>query len=313
MKKWIFISFFLILAGGSLKVYSQEALLEWIPFQWQGDTISGKYIEKAYLYVPVKIDDLPIDFTMQFDLGTIETQFYENPIKPYLEEYPSLANKLGSMGSLKNVIFKDVNLHMGTVDFSFDVWLRADFGEDIPRDSLHSGTPKHIGTIAPDMFRDKVLVIDYKSSQFAISDSLPAEYQDLQAVKFELNNGIIILPFRINGAEQKLMFDTGSSPFPLAASKKRALEIADPSIVDSLSGPLWWGREITFYGHEVNKSIEFGGTTLGNAIVYYDKDGLWEEGVFKPLKIWGLTGNVYFLNCVIILDYKNKLFRINRN
>ena len=313
MKKLIFISFFLILASGLSKGYSQEPSLKWIPLQWQGDTISGKYIEKAYLYVPVKIDELPIDFTMQLDLGTTETQFYGNPIKPYLEEYPSLANKLDSVQRFKNIIFRNINLHMGMVDFSFDVWHRIGFGDDIPRDLLHSKTPKHIGTIASDMFQDKILVIDYNLSRFAVSDNLPAEYQDLPAVKFELNNGIIIFPFRIDGTEQKLMFDTGSSPFPLATSRERALEIAPPEIIDSLSGPLWWGQIITFYGLKVNKTIEFGGTVLGNATVYYDQEGLWEENVFNPLHIWGLAGNAYFLDCMIILDYKNKILRINRN
>ena len=57
---------------------SQKQSLDWVPFNWEGDTISGKYIEKAYIYVPVKIDGLPYDFTMQFDLGTYQSVFYGN-------------------------------------------------------------------------------------------------------------------------------------------------------------------------------------------------------------------------------------------
>lgn len=284
--------------------------MEWIPFQWEGDTISAKYIEKAYLYVPVRIDDIPIDFKMQLDLGTMQTQFYGIPLKPYLEEFPSLATKLDSISGIKNIIFRNVNLQLGSVDFLFDVWHRIDFGDDVPRDSIRSGTLKEIGTIAPDLFQDKILIIDYPSCQLAILDELPSEYRDLPTVEFELNDGIILLPFRIDGIKQKLMFDTGSSPFPLATSKERALQIASPAIVDSLSGPLWWGQEITFYGLEVNRPIELGGTALGKATVYYDKEGLWEEGVFKPFQIWGLAGNAYFLDRVIILDYKNKLLRV---
>ncbi len=308
----VVLSLLIIISSGLSQCYSQEKSLKWIPFQWQGDTISGKYIEKAYIYVPVKIDELPIDFTMQLDLGTTETQFYGNPIKPYLHEYPSLANKLDSMQHHKDIIFRNVNLHMGTAEFSLDVMHRIGFGEDIPLDLTHSKNPKHIGTIAPDMFRDKILIIDYKSRRFAVSDSLPAEYLSLPSVQFELNNGIIIFPFRIDGTECKLMFDTGSSPFPLATSKGRALEIANPAIVDSLSGPLWWGEDITFYGLNVNKSIEFGGIAFEKSTVYYDKEGLWEENVFNPLHIWGLTGNTYFLDYMIILDYKNKVLRINK-
>ncbi|MEF9987325.1 MAG: hypothetical protein RSC28_09205 [Bacteroidales bacterium] len=304
---------FLLFFSGLFQVYSQEQLLKWIPFQWQGDTISGKYIEKAYIYVPVKIDELPVGFTMQLDLGTQDTQFYGNPIKPFLAKYPSLANKLDSIYQKQNLIFRDVNLQMGGASFLFDVWHRIDFGEEIPQEILPSKAPIHIGTIAPDLFKDKILILDYKRTRFAVLDELPTEYRDLPTVAFELINGMIVFPFQINGIEQKVMFDTGSSPFPLATSKARAMEIAHSKIVDSLSGPLWWGQDITFYGLKVNSSIKFAGTELEKAIVYYDKEGLWEQHVFKPLTIWGLTGNVYFLNKILIVDYKSKTLRIKSN
>lgn len=290
--------------------FSQKQPLQWIPFIWEGDTISGKYIEKAYLYVPVKIDDLPHDFTMQFDLGTFGTQFYENAINPYLEEYPSLRDKMTSIEDIKNILLKNVNLKMGTVEFNgIDVWNRKDFGDKIHKDSIHSKTSKHIGTIAPDIFQNKILIIDYKSCKFAVSDNLPDEYKDLPAAAFEIEDGIIKLPFRINGKDHRLMFDTGSSPFQLATSKERALEISNPIITDSLSGLLWWGNEITFYGLEVNAPIEFGGKAFKNGRVYYCKNGDWDE-IYESQHIWGITGNAYFFDSVVIIDYKNKLFRV---
>lgn len=302
---------FLIILSLVFAGCSQKSSLKWIPFNWVGDTISGQYIDKAFLYIPVKIEDLPHDFIMQFDLGTHSTQFYGNTLQPYLDEYPSLTNKLGSLNGMENILFRKVNLQMGTVKFNgIDIWNHVGFGEEIPKDSIYSKTPKDIGTIAPDIFQDKILVIDYKSNRLAVADSLPAEYKDLSAEKFELVDGLIKLPFRINGENSELLFDTGSSPFALATSKERALEIADPLITDSLSGPLWWGNEITFYGMKVNKPIEFGGQKLKDAKVYYDKEGLWEENVFKPFNVWGLTGNAYFFDNVVIIDYKNKLFRI---
>jgi hypothetical protein len=275
-----------------------------------GDTISGKYIEKAYLYIPVKIDDLPHDFTMQLDLGTYGTQFYGNAIRPYLGEYPSLANKLEAVRGVEDIVFKHVNLQAGTVSFdNMDVWHRKEFGEAISKDSIHSTTPRHIGTIAPDLFQDKILIIDYKAGRFAVADSLPAEYKNLPAEEFESADGIMKLPFRINGKACKVMFDTGSSPFQLVTAKERALEISNSIITDSLSGPLWWGNEITFYGFEITKSVEFGGQVLQNGTVYYDKEGLWED-VYNSLQVWGITGNAWFFNNTIIIDYKNKLFRV---
>lgn len=100
---------------------SQEQSPEWIPFQWESDTTSRKYIERAYLYIPVKIDDLPYDFAMQLDLGTWNTQFYAESIKPYLEESPAFADKLGPFKSAQNALFRNVNLHMGPVDVICDV------------------------------------------------------------------------------------------------------------------------------------------------------------------------------------------------
>ena len=302
----LLMSLFFICAG-----CSQKTSLTWIPFYWEGDTISGKYLERAYLYIPVKIDDLPHDFTMQFDLGTFGTQFYGNALQPYLDKYPSLAGKLGAAQGVDEILFRNINLKLGKVDFNgIDVWYRKSFGEEIYPDSIYSKTPKHIGTIAPDIFQDKILIIDYKLSRLAVTDSLPAEYMDLPAEEFEIEEGIIKLPFRINGKECKLMFDTGASPFQLATSKERALEISDPVITDSLSGPLWWGNEITFYGLEINKPVEFGGQALKNGRVYYDKEGIWDKEVYIPLNVWGLTGNAYFFGHIVIIDYKNKLFRV---
>ena len=263
---------------------SRKPSLQWIPFSWEGDTISGIYIEKVFLNVPVKIENLPYEFTMQFDLrGSIITQ----------EE---------------SGMYKNVNLQIGTVEFSnANIGFMQNFGNKIPKDSLHSNTPKHIGTIASDMVQDKVLIIDYKSNRLAITDFLPAEYENLLAEESEY--GEIKLPLRINGKTCKVLFDTGSSPFQLITTQERAWSVSDLTIVDSLSGPLWWGQEITFYGFNVTKPIEFGGKALNNSKVYYAKDGLWDS-IYSTLDVWGITGNAYFFENTVIIDYKNKLFRI---
>ena len=92
---------------------------------------------------------------MQFDLGTYNSVFYGNTFAPYLKEAPSLMNKKDSTG-----MYKNVNLQIGTVEFSnANIGFMQNFGNEIPKDSLHSNTPKHIGTIASDMVQDKVLII----------------------------------------------------------------------------------------------------------------------------------------------------------
>lgn len=285
---------------------SQKQALEWIPFSWEPTTVSGQYFEKAFVYVPVKIEDLPYDFTMQLDLGTYTSLLYGNAIDSYREESAVLAGKLDST----NVWARNMNLQLGTVKFSgLALGYYKNFGEKIPKDSLYTKTPKHVGTIAPDLFKDKTLVIDFKLKRFAVSDSLPVQYKDLPAEKIELNDELMMLPYCINGKECKLLFDTGMSIFQLVTSKERALEISDSIIVDSLTVPSW-GKEITLYGLEVNKPIELvGGEVAKGSRVYYAKNGEWDE-MYKQLNIWGITGNAYFFDRTVILDYKNKLFRV---
>jgi hypothetical protein len=88
---------------------------------------------------------------MQLDLGADQTLFYGNTIDPYLEEFTPLADKY------KIPMFKNVSLQMGQVMFNgIDIGYYANFGEKIPKDSLHSKTPKHIGTIASDIFQNKI-------------------------------------------------------------------------------------------------------------------------------------------------------------
>ncbi|MEG2036220.1 MAG: hypothetical protein RR005_07775 [Mucinivorans sp.] len=291
-------------------ISAQSQSIKWSPFIWQSDTISGRYIEKAYLYVPLKIENIPYEFTMQLDLGTPNSLFYGEVLKPYLEKHPAMNSKLGDYEDMKGVIFKDVNLKMGTADFKANLF-NMFMGNKVPANLFNSPTPVNIGTIAADAFKEKVLIIDYKANRFAVAESVPKEYQKIPAVNFEINkDGLIFLSFNINGEDCKVMFDTGSSIFELVTTTDRALKIADSTIVDSLSGALWWGQQITFYGLKVDKTVKIGGKTMKCSRVYYDKDRKWDVGVFEPLNIWGLTGNAFFFDNTVIIDYKNKEFRV---
>ena len=112
----------------------------------------------------------------------------------------------------------------------------------------------------------------------------------------------------INGKTEYLMFDTGSSIFTITTTKKDALQTANPRIVDSLS-VFSWGKKLTYYGVKTNQPIKFGNKTLNGSLVYYDEQETFQD-FYKFAKIWGLTGNVFFLKNTVIIDYKNKLFGV---
>jgi hypothetical protein len=240
---------------------------------------------------------------MQFDLGTPSTLFYGKALNPFLEQYPSLKSKL--------VIpwCRNIDLTLGEVVLKgIDVGLHPNMGTELSLDTIKFETEIEIGTIGADLVQGKVLIIDYKSNRLVIIDTLPAEYQNASFVQFEANDGLIKLPFRINGNIEYLMFDTGASYFCLATTKQNALAIGDTEIVDSLTVTNW-GRYVDFWGLETVSPIFLGDKIMERTIVYYTEGNGFDD-LYKSLNIWGLTGNGYFLNDLIIIDYRHNRFGV---
>jgi hypothetical protein len=125
------------------------------------------------------------------------------------------------------------------------------------------------------------------------------DFQDLV-----LDSGRIKVPFNINGRKEMLMFDTGSSMFSLLTTKSNAIQISDGIVADSLSVNSW-GNEIPVYGSNISADVKFAGKSLPASLVYYVDNPQFDAG-FKQMGIWGITGNAYFSNNTIIIDYRNK-------
>ena len=288
--------------------------LKWIPFKWTGDSISGKYFDKSSIVIPVKIENIPASFNMQFDLGAVRTVIYGNPIQPYLAVYPELKSKIDTskkflIQGANNPMFSNMELKMGPTSFKgIDIGYFKNYGGKINQDSILSDTEKHIGTIGPDLFQNKILIIDYVQKRIAICEELPKQYKSATFQPFKSDDGRPKIPLLINGKTEYVMFDTGSSIFTLQTTKKDALLTANPKIVDSLS-VFSWGKKLMFYGVKTNKPIKFGEKVLEGSVVYYDEQETFQD-FYNFAKIWGLTGNVFFLKNTVIIDYKNKLFGV---
>lgn len=308
MKKLFLLSILLI----SITTSAQK--LEWIPFDWVGAEVSGKYFDKLAITIPVTVDNLPHKFNLQLDLGAITTVFYGNSINPYLEKYKNLKSKIDTtltfrMQSQTNFKLKNVELKLGKVNFGkINIGIFKNFGDEIPKDSVNTKSEKNIGTIAPDLFQDKILIIDYAKKRICVVEKLPNEYSKATFMPFKMKEGRIKIPLNIGGKNEDLLFDTGSSLFALITSEDKANKITDSKIIDSLQTSSW-GEKYMVYG-KINKTkVKFGNKTLKQEIIHYDK----QKGnidFYKDEEIWGITGNAYFLNNVVIIDYKKKIFGV---
>ncbi|MBP6385136.1 MAG: hypothetical protein KA327_00800 [Pseudarcicella sp.] len=97
----------------------------------------------------MSIDNLPSKFNMQFDLGAIDTHIYGNSIKPYLETYSELKNKIDTtlkfrIQSQTNFKFKDIDFKLGNVSFGKrNIGHFKNFGDPISIDSINTKTEQH--------------------------------------------------------------------------------------------------------------------------------------------------------------------------
>lgn len=312
--KFTFLNFYCTAVFVFLISTSYAQKINWIPFQWEGETIEGRYFEKFVMSVPVEVEGVPNRFKMQLDLGAEKTIIYGNTIKNYLLKYENLNQKIDTtlayyMNSKKYPMLRDVDFKVGKVPFGkINIAYLKGFGNEIPVDSLNTASVKWLGTVAPDIFQGKILIIDYPNKRIAVTEKLPPAYAKASFQPFKLNNGRIKLPLTINGEQKDLLFDTGSSLFPLLTTETHAGVISGGDVVDSIKTSSW-GDQYFVYGKKVNTTVKLGSKTLKPALVYADRKHKFDQ-FYQQERIWGITGNAYFLNDVLIIDYNHTLFGI---
>lgn len=288
--------------------------LRWIPFYWEGATLAGRRFAKAAIMVPVRLDNLPQRFKMQLDLGAVTTVLYGNSLAPYLAAYPTLRAKLDStrtfyIQSQKNSKLAGIDLQLGDVSFGpRDIGLFRGFGDSLTAAALRTTAPMHVGTIAPDLFQHRVLIIDYPHRRLAVADQVPAAYAKAVFQPFQLKDGRLKIPLRIAGQSQALLFDTGSSLFALLTTQARAMALAPGPVQDSVRTSTW-GERYYVYGRRPQAPIYLGSKQLPPALVYADRRHQFDQ-LYQQEGVWGITGNAFFLGNVVIIDYQQQRFGV---
>ena len=298
---------------------SQEGAedISWIPFEWVGDTIGGRFFDKVAISLPFSIQGIPHRFSSQFDLEATSTMVYENAFAPYLEVFPEVAATLDTVNRNSWIqgqpvdVLKGVTFSLGTVAFSDQELLYFEgFGDTLTVDSISSASVKHIGTVGSDLFQDKVLLIDFPNQRIASVDSLPTVYQnDATLVDMKLDQGRIKLPLSVDGTTHDFMFDTGSSLFPLIVTSEDWNLLGDLSAAIDTIEISSWGEYYDVFGVPIDVPVALGEYRLPEGNVYANLREDFQQ-FFSEEAIMGITGNTYFLDAVIIVDYRNNRFGV---
>lgn len=303
---------------GQNKKLKSSGSISWIRFSWEGDSIGDKYFDKLAMFVPFKLEGIPYQFTSQLDLGAPVTMIYGNTFTPLLDEFPEIAKKLDTVNKgyviqgQKAGAFKNISFFLDTVKFNNQsVAFFKGFGDFVSKSSFKEDTIIHIGTIGANLFRNKILIIDFKDQKLAILDSL-SETVESKLIDIVIENGRVKVPLVINGEKVYVLYDTGSSFASLFLSIKNWDKYRDTtSTLDTIMATAW-GTKYPLFISKTNIEIKIGNmvfkpaTIMANDLApYYD--------FYKREKIIGLMGNQLFYEKTLIIDFKHKKFGVINN
>lgn len=314
IRKLVFVTLALVF------MLSEAKAQKFAEFKWVNDSVSGRYIEKLAILLPVQIENLPNRFLMQLDLGSNQTVIRGNTIGSFYQKYPDLKSKLDSINLCKVQTHEcphinDLNVKIGGVfDCNVNAACFQGYGVKVPVDSLSPEVEILIGSIGTNVLKDKVLMIDYPNNRMSITDASAVDASSYSFSPFQFlkenEDNRLLLPFSANGQDFRVMFDTGASMFQLSAPEKNARMICDSKAVDSLLINSW-GEKQRIIGLESNVELRFGEKVLPQLKVYYDPSNKYDF-FYESNNVFGLTGNALFLNDVIVIDYQNKRFGIKK-
>lgn len=275
--------------------------LFWASFQWTNGKLGDKQVDRLSMNIPCRMPGSDSVFTFQFDLGANLTGVYETTFRSLKGKSTDKIKRLRSRLQFwnNNRYFDNMSLSFGDyVATNKIAYLFQNYGSQEQDDTIH------LGTIGADLFQNKVLLIDYPNTRFAICDNVPEEYIT-PMIDIELDkHGRVILPMKMNGHTYRVMFDNGSSIFPLITKADNISKFSTAPDTDTLLVSSW-GNLHAVTGKLITDTFELAGQKFANARVYANHSGF---GIDTQTD--AMTGNALFWDRMIIIDFKKKKFGV---
>ena len=280
----------------------------WTDFEWADPE------SKDVMLITSKLDTLDYLFRWQLDTGSPYTYLEGGTFKKFETKFPYLSDKIKRVDTVYNGNWYKIFTPL----FKFDtlilpsIILKNDkIGGNFSQDLLDKYKGFSIGTIGVDIFKNKVLVLDFKNKKIGYCDSLTKQFykQKINSSPFQFFKNRIILPVQIGSEKLNFMYDCGASMFTLNVTPKYSKSFAPKQLTDTLyninNGES--GAVYNALGGKTNKQIRILGKTYKGMIIYLEKG---ESEIFEEAKVAGAIGNKLFLDHIVIIDFKTKRFSL---
>lgn len=106
----------------------------------------------------------------------------------------------------------------------------------------------------------------------------------------------------LNGNDCKVMFDNGSSLFPLLTASQRVKEFSAAPVTDTIQESSWGSLRL-FTGRLIQQPFMLAGRKFTNTLIYAGSDEASED-------YDAIAGNALFWKGTEIIDFRNKQFAI---
>lgn len=283
----------------------------WIPFRWYGDTLGGRRFDNLAMFINGRLGNVSTPFKLQFDTGSDVSVLNGNTLESLKQQHTDQYGFLPDLSDKNKKGFQSVSLKMLPEGPTLHkVWINNLSGEAINAASLTPNEELSIGSWGADICENRILIMDFAKKQIAILDVLPQKtLRQIDFVPIEIKHHRAHVPVVINGKQYYLLYDSGASLFPIMTVKKHWDVINPVAVTDTVKRVSTWGKYSDVYGALMQSEIRLGQTVLTPKVIYYHPDPYkHHEPLFDEAGVIGSFGNSYFLDRIVVIDFKNKQF-----
>lgn len=289
----------------TFNVFSEPNEIVYSEIIWKNDSVANMLVEKAFFFVPVKIEGIKEKLYMQFDTGIPATFFHGITLNKLLENNKSIKTEY-SKDSIE--YFKNPILNIGEMKFKADKIEMLNRGSEKIDSSFIV-----IGSIGLDAIVGRTLILDFKHNKIAITKKkithLGKSFELIENAS--VNKYPLLIPAKIGEENTRLFFDTGSSMFSLLTSEKQLSELKSKKKLEKLCCLSSGGKEYEFFRKQIIENIQIGKNIKKEEFVYSFFKLNFIDYLPKSI-IYGITGNKMFDNEIIVIDNKNNILGIQK-
>ena len=299
-------------------VYAQplsQEKVKWYPFVWEGD----EDLPKDAMLLYSTIDTVNFTFKWQFDTGSPRTFFYGNPWRSFCNTFPLLKTLFTTVDTLKADGY--INVKNGGINIdgqklpSGVIGVMPDYGNLIDKQLIldNLGAATTIGTMGIDLFRQGVLIIDFKDNRLGFTERLSPGFYSARhnTLDFMLYKNRIIIPVQLGRTTYYFFYDSGASLFPLKTTAAFTTLAGAVHYTDTLYNITTWGKAYNVPGGTLKQKLNIGNLRIKQPKMYVHPDpDKYHTEIFKEAETMGLIGNAFFDNRMLVIDFTKMKFTI---